>query len=62
MNRAPQAAQVVGHLSRAVAGDQPGDQLAQSAVRQACEEVLKAAQAGEQGHRARLAEAQAGGG
>jgi hypothetical protein len=59
---AAQAPQVVGHLSGAVAGDQPGDQLAQTAVRQACEQVVEGAQAGEQRHRARLAEAQAGGG
>ena len=54
---APQAAQVVGHLPGGVAGDQPGDQLAQGAVRQAREQVLKTAQAGEERHRARLAEA-----
>jgi len=42
-----QAAQVVGHVARAVAGDQFGDELAQAAVGQTVEQVPVVAQAGE---------------
>ena len=44
-----------------VAGEEAGDELAQGAVREAVEEVLEAAEAGEERHRPRVAEAEAGG-